>query len=558
MFAGTAVSGHAAERVTGTDVTGTGTKTPIAATANLAQTLSASELINEGLRQRQQVGAEAARPYFEKAAQLEPNSHVPWFMLGNAESEAGDLDAAVAHYERARDLNPSDHVIRYNLGINQLWRGYIDAAIEELRAACRINPSYLQAQSSYLMALQSSDRISPDEIAAATRKWGAAFSVEHPASAQPAVRPHANNPERLRVGFISGDFRTHSVAHFFEPILSARDRGAFKYVLYSNFHLQDAVTQRLRAYADVWHDVWRLTDDALIELIRSDQIDVLVDLAGHTASNRLAVFARRAAPVQISYLGYPASTGLATMDYRITDAVTDPSVPADDWHCERLLRLPDSQWCFRPFGSPVALGPLPAREAGFVTFGSFNNLTKASDTLLRCWVQILARLPASHLRLTRVRSAKRAAEIIGLFAQAGMAPERIECVAFANDPPYGEQFAGVDIALDNYPYNGVTTTCESLYVGVPVISLYGRNGVSRSGLSLLATLGLGEMAASTPAQYVDIAVALGNDLLRLEQLRTSLRARFEQSSLRDEKRFTTNFEKLLRAAWKQYRESNSI
>jgi predicted O-linked N-acetylglucosamine transferase (SPINDLY family) len=240
------------------------------------------------------------------------------------------------------------------------------------------------------------------------------------------------------------------------------------------------------------------------------------------------------------------------MDYRITDAVTDPPVPADAWHCERLLRLPDSQWCFRPFGTPAVPGPLPAREAGFVTFGSFNNLTKASDTLLGCWVQILVNLPTSRLRLTRIRSAQRAAEILALFAQSGVAPERIECVPYANDPPYGLQFAGVDIALDNYPYNGVTTTCESLYVGVPVISLHGRSGVSRSGLSLLGSLGLGELVASTPEQYVGIAVSLGGDLARLEQLRASLRARFDQSSLRDEKRFAAKFEELLRVAWQEH------
>jgi predicted O-linked N-acetylglucosamine transferase (SPINDLY family) len=542
------------ERATATGATAA-SGAPAAATAAIAVSSpapSASELINEGLRERQRVGTAAARPFFERAAQLEPNSHVPWFMLGNVASELGELDVAVAHYAHARDLHPSDHVIRYNLGLNQLSRGYIDAAIEELRAARGLNPSYLQAQSSHIMALHSSDRVDPEEIAATIREWGARFSLQHPALARSAVRPATAHAERLRVGFVSGDFRTHSVAHFLEPILSARDRGAFAYVLYSNSNVQDAVTQRLRAYADDWRDVWQLTDDALIELIRTDRIDILVDLSGHTASNRLAVFARRAAPVQVSYLGYPASTGLATMDYRFTDAATDPPVPADDWHCERLLRLPDSQWCFRPFGTPAIPGPLPASESGFVTFGGFNNLTKASDTLLRCWVQILVKLPTAHLRLTRVRSAQRAAEIIALFGQSGVVPERIECVPYANDPPYGEQFAGVDIALDNYPYNGVTTTCESLYFGVPVISLYGRNGVSRSGLSLLGTLGLGELAASTPEQYIEIAVALGSDLPRLEQLRESLRSRFEQSSLRDEKRFAANFEKLLRTAWHEH------
>jgi protein O-GlcNAc transferase len=533
---------------THTTTTSTATGTPTSAAP------SAGELINEGLRQRQQIGAHAARPYFEKAAQLEPNSHVPWFMLGNVSSELGELDAAVSYYTRASDLCPGDHVIRYNVGLNQMWRGYIDAAIEELRVACGLSASYIQAQSSLIMAQHNSDRISPEEIAVTIREWGSRFSIEHPASAAVAVLDGAARPERLRVGFVSGDFRTHSVAHFFEPILDSRDRSGFTYVLYSNFHGQDAVTQRLRANADDWRDVWRLTDDALIELIRGDRIDILVDLSGHTAFNRLAVFARRAAAVQVSYLGYPSSTGLETMDYRITDAVTDPPVPADEWHCERLLRLPHSQWCFRPFGTPPIPGPLPARDAGFVTFGSFNNLTKASDTLLRCWVEILVKLPTSHLRLTRVRSGQRAAEIIALFGQSGVGPERIECVSYADEPPHGSQFAGVDIALDNYPYNGVTTTCESLYVGVPVISLHGRNGVSRSGLSLLGVLGLGELVGSTPQQYIDIAVALGSDLSRLEQMRALLRSRFEQSSLRDEKRFAANFEELLRVAWREHLE----
>jgi len=472
-------------------------------------------------------------------------------MLGNVASELGDLDVAAHHYLRARDLQPGDHIIRYNLGLNHLWRGYIDAAIEELRAACGLNPKYLPAQSSYIMALHNSDRVSPEEIAAAIREWGARFSLEHPASGRISQRLDTSHPERLRVGFISGDFRAHSVAHFFEPIMSARDRSAFSYILYSNFNLRDAVTERLREYADDWRDIWQLTDDALIEQIRADRIEILVDLSGHTVYNRLAVFARRAAPVQVSYLGYPDSTGLKTMDYRITDAVTDPQGSADAWHSEHLLRLPNSQWCFRPFGTWAAPGLLPARKAGFVTFGSFNNLTKASDTLLRCWVEILVKLPTSRLRLTRVRSSQRAAEIVALFEQSGVSAERIESVPYERDPPYGSQFAGVDIALDNYPYNGVTTTCESLYVGVPVISLHGRNGVSRSGLSLLGSLGLGELVASTPEQYVEIAVALASDLSRLERLRASLSTCIEQSLLRDEKRFAREFEKLLSVAWQR-------
>jgi protein O-GlcNAc transferase len=509
------------------------------------------ELIKEGLRQRQEHGVAAAIPLFEKAAQLEPNSHLPFFMLGNAISELGDLDRAVHHFVRARDLQPREPVIRFNLGLRHLWRGYIDAAIEELRVATRLNRDYLPAQSTYLLALHSSDRVSAEEIAEAVHHWGVRFARQHPATIPPELGGCAARPERLRVGFISGDFRTHSVAHFLLPIVNAHDRDAFAYVLYNTSAEQDEVTEQFRSYSDEWRDVLQRTDDALIQLIRADRIDVLVDLSGHTAFNRLAVFARRAAPVQVSYLGYPDSTGLPTMDYRITDTTADPQPLADTWHSERLLRLPDSQWCFRPFGTAAPPGPLPARNAGFVTFGSFNLLSKASDTLLQCWAQILVNSPKSHLRLTRIRSPQRAAEIVAMLSGCGVAPERVECVAEQTVAPHGLQYSGVDIALDHYPYNGVTTTCESLYCGVPVVSMHGRNGVSRSGLSLLGSLGLGELVAATPRQYVETALALAGDRMRLEELRGSLRARFDKSSLRDERRFVTHFEQLLDMAWRE-------
>jgi protein O-GlcNAc transferase len=525
------------------------TAVPIAETAPAPP--GASELINEGLLLREKSGAAAALPLFERAAELAPDSYLPFLMLGNASSELNELDRAVNFFEHARDLEPNNAVIRYNLGLNHLWRGYIRSAIEELRTACRLDPSHDQAQSSYIMALHNSDLVSPAEIANAIRGWATQFALRHPAAARP-VAPERAFARNLHVGFVSGDFRTHSVAHFFEPILSARSHDTFEYYLYSNSPHRDAVTARFRAHADAWRDVFSLSDDALIEKIRADRIDILVDLSGHTEFNRLSVFALRAAAVQVTYLGFPNSTGLATMDYRITDLATDEYPVADGWHSETLLRLPDTQWCFRPFGAPLTAGPLPARKAGYVTFGSFNNLTKASDTLLRCWAKILVNSPTSRLRLTRIRSPERVREIVGLFEKSGIAAERIEAVPYKIEVPYGAQFAGVDIALDHYPYNGVTTTCESLYVGVPVISLHGRNCVSRSGLSLLNALGLGDLVASTPEQYVEIALELAKDLPRLEALRAGLRSRFDQSPLRDEKRFAADFERLLRAAWQQY------
>ena len=514
---------------------------------------SATELVSEGLQQRQRNGARAALPLFERAAQIEPHSHLPLLMLGNANSELGHFDQAAAYYERARDLEPKNDVVRYNLGLCHLSRGYIDSAIAELAGACYLNPTYEAAHSAFIMALHYSDHATPEEIVATVREWGTRLAAQHASKAGAwTSRKDISLSRKLRVGFVSADFRTHSVAHFLEPIASARCRGTFEYVFYSNSDRRDEVTERFCAYADVWRDVVQLSDNALIELICADGIDILVDLSGHTTSNRLAVFAARAAPVQVAYLGFPDSTGLPTMDFRISDAITDPPIPADSWHTETLLRLPDSQWCFRPFGAPVPPGPLPALDSGFVTFGSFNNLTKISDTILRCWTQILLKLPTARLRLTRVQSRTRASEIVEALEESGIGSDRIDSVPYRGEVPHGAQFVGVDIALDPYPYNGVTTSCECLFVGVPVISLYGRNSVSRSGLSILSTLGLRDLAASTEEQYVDIAVALASDLVRLEELRRGLRGRIERSSLRNEELFAKQFDELLQLAWSQY------
>jgi len=508
----------------------------------------AKALIIEGLRRRQEDGVAAALDCFTRAAQLDPKSYLPLLMLGNAASELGECDAAVGHLERARSLAPYNHDIRFNLGLNQLLRGYADAAIAELQVACDLHPVDLASRSSYFLGLHHSDGFGPEEIAEKIREWGAWFAQRHAPKVRWMPREDANPVDKLRVGFVSGDFREHSVAHFFEPIAAERDPRAFCYVFYNTSPERDPVTERLRDYADEWRDVAQLTDPALMELIARDRIDILVDLSGHTHGGRLAVFAGRAAPVQVTYLGFPNGTGLPTMDYRITDAITDPP-SADGWHVERLLRLPESQWCYRSFGPPIAPGPLPALATGFVTFGSFNSLTKASGALLRCWGDLMMQLPTSRLRLTRVRSPRRAADIVAALGQLGVAAARIDCMPHRGEVPQGIQFAGVDIALDHYPYNGVTTTCESLDNGVPVVSLYGRHSASRSGLSMLSTLGLGELAASNPHDYVGIALALARDLPRLAQLRGSLRSRFDQSPLRDEKRFATDFEQALRTAW---------
>lgn len=286
--------------------------------------MSMRDFVNEGLRRVQTGDVAAALALFEKAAEIEPGSHIPPFMLGNAFSHMGDLDTAAIHYLRARGLRPSEAVIRFNSGLNELSRGYTESAIAELREACRLNPQHTAARSAYLVALLNSDRHGADDVAAAAVNWGTQCAAQYPDAGELQRSRGAGPPRRLRVGFVSGDFRTHSVARFFEPIASGHDRDAFEYFFYHNFPEHDEVTERIRGYAHQWRDVWRLDDDALAARIRSDRIDILVDLAGHTAFNRLPVFARRAAPVQVTYLGFPGSTGLPTMDFRITDGTTDP------------------------------------------------------------------------------------------------------------------------------------------------------------------------------------------------------------------------------------------
>lgn len=501
------------------------------------------EIISLGLAERKFAGTEAAVPHFMRAAELFPLSALPFFMLGNATSELGNLDSAVAYYERACALSPADHVIHYNLGLNHYWRGDVTRALVALEAARRLDPSYVPAQITYLMALHNDERSSPELVAREIAIWGKGVASRFP----PMPCTAGLNSGRRRIGFVSGDFRVHSVAHFFLPLLQSRDRDRFEYLLYSTSHHQDEVTDAMKAGCDGWRECWQLSTSEMRSMIRADRIDILVDLSGLTEYNRLDVFSTRAAPVQITYVGCPSSTGIGSMDFRITDSITDPAPIAESFHSERLLRLPRTQWCFRPFGR-VSHSNSSGCGARSITFASLNNLIKISDTILGCWAQILREVPNSILRLTRVRSPGRAQELLRFLERQGVARDRVDCVAYLPTAPHGSQCLGVDIALDPFPYNGVTTTCEALSCGVPVVSLCGEGGVSRSGKSLLEALDLPELVASTPDEYVRIAVDLASEPGRLESMRNGLADRFERSILRDEAAFARSFEALLDAA----------
>ena len=522
---------------------------PALATGQPAALADSESLLGAGLEDWRAQRKDEARRKFAEAARIAPSSLLPHFYLGNCAVESGQFDAALEHYTEALRIEPANSRIYANLSVAHLRRADAQSAIAALRKAIELDPDYRDAHQSLLFALHYSEQLTPAEITGAHRAWGRAFCSA--ATDDSKVAPVNPEPGRaLRIGYVSGDFRQHSVAAFFEAIAIHHDRQSFQVVCYHTAAHADVVTARLKAAADTWRDIDGMPDEDAVRLIQADRIDLLVDLSGHTVGNRLGVFARRAAPVQLTYLGYPGTTGVPAMDFRITDAATDPPGAADALHTERVLRLPGAQWCYWPDSDLPECGPLPAQQCGHVTFGSFNDFSKAGDPVLHAWGEILHRLPGSRLRLLRTPGGQRVQRAQALLAEHGVAAERLDWVVSAvSRPSHAERFAGVDIALDTFPINGVTTTVECLWMGIPVISVHGGNCISRSGLSLLRAVGLPDLATGTVDDYVAAAVALANDHPRLTEIRRNLRGGM-RVALADAPRFVASLEELYRSAWR--------
>jgi predicted O-linked N-acetylglucosamine transferase (SPINDLY family) len=359
----------------------------------------------------------------------------------------------------------------------------------------------------------------------------------------------------LRIGYVSPDFRNHSVAYFIEPVIREHSPDNFDVICYSHSFVQDHVTESIKQSAGDWRDITRASDDVAYKLIREDGIDILIDLAGHTGNNRLPLFARKPAPVQISWIGYPATTGLSAIDYKIVDEYTDPSGITDQFYTERLLRLPDTFLCYLPDASIPAVGSLPALSSGYITFGSFNHFSKISPMVFSMWQDILRKIPTARLVIkTRSLSDPTVRDsVMKTFRNEGIAEERLELLSWSpSRREHLDLYNRIDIALDTFPYHGTTTTCEALSMGVPVVTLAGDTHCSRVGVSLLSNVGLPELIAYTPESYIEKAVTLANDLEKLQSLRVTLRDKMTLSPLSDAKRFTANLEKCYREIWKQW------
>ena len=499
---------------------------------------------------------------YRRVVELEPsgNSHSN---LAKNLSDSGQLNEAIEFAREAVKRLPHNQraIPHNNLGSALTLRGELAEGLENYKLAIAIDVENASMHSNYLLASNYVDKPDLAVLFQEHKNFGDKFEsfiakmYENPLATQAKRAQRARADHKPRIGYVSPDFYGHAVGQFIEPILATHDKNKFEVICYSdNFHTDES-TARMKAVVANWRQVNELNDEDLARMIQSDGIDILVDLAGHTALNRMGVFIRKPAPIQVTWIGYPNTTGLSTMDYRITDALADPVGAADELHTEKLLRLPECFSCFQAPKNSPDVGPLPALANGFITIGSFNNFAKITPHVMRVWIDIMNRVPGSRLLLKNrsLDNPHLKQLILDQLCKHGADAKRVDLRSPDISPmDHLNGYNLLDIALDSFPYNGTTTTCEALWMGAPVITLAGNNHVSRVGVSQMTNLGLPEFIARDTNDYVNIAVALANDLPRLAELRAGMRERLKNSPLMNVPRFTKNLEEAYDVIWKKY------
>ncbi|WP_277187029.1 tetratricopeptide repeat protein [Caballeronia sp. BR00000012568055] len=507
--------------------------------------------------------------------------------LGNVYMESGRLGQAEAPLRRALEIDPNYWGAVYNLSLHYKNIRRIDEAEAMSRRALELRPHLAAchiALGNALLAKCSGDisealdcyrrgiELDPDcrightnlcytltfvsedgyDVVEECRRYAAHF--EAPIAAQTVH--HANERtagRRLRIGYVSPDFREHCQALFMMPLLRNHDREAFEIYCYSTVGSPDQVTGQIEQMVDVLRNVHKLDDDQLALQITEDRIDVLVDLTMHMSANRLPVFARRPAPVQISWLAYPGTTGSTAIDYRLTDPWLDPEETGhlDDRYTETSIRLPDTFWCYDSRTTDVQVNELPAATLGHITFGCLNNPCKLTDHTFSLWAQVLRQVEGSRLKLLVAHGDARN-DVSRKFAALGVDPERITFLDYQSRDAYLRTYNEIDMLLDTFPYNGHTTSLDALWMGVPVVTVIGKTPASRAGYSLLSNLGMQELAAESESEFVRTAVELARDLPRLTEIRQGLRERMVRSPLMDGARFARGMEAALRRVWVEW------
>jgi protein O-GlcNAc transferase len=493
---------------------------------------------------------------FQQAIAHQPNSAEAHDSLGSVLVLLTRYDEALPCFQRALELSPNFVDALNHLAALLGLRGEAAAAVEMFRRALQLAPHRADIHSNLILQMQYAQGDNATALAAELEHW----DRRHAAPCAPGIVLLGNDrsPERrLRIGYVSPDFRDHVVGYNILPLFIHRTREFFEAYAYSSVAQPDALTARFRAAVDHWRDAAPLNDGQLAALVRQDEIDVLVDLSLHTAKNRLPTFAHKPAPLQVSFAGYPGGTGLQAMDWHLTDPHLEPPLNAARASYDRPFPLPRSFWCYAELATHAPVEPvnaLPALTSGRVTFGCLNNLVKITAATLELWAGVLRAVPTSHLLLLaspgfareRVRAALEA---------AGIAGERIE---FADRQPrigYFALYRQIDIGLDTFPYHGHTTSLDAYWMGVPVVTLVGPTPVSRAGLSQLSNLGLADLTAKTPAEFVQTATALARDLPRLAMLRAGLRERLQRSPLMDGPGFARDVEAAYRTLWREWCET---
>jgi predicted O-linked N-acetylglucosamine transferase (SPINDLY family) len=451
---------------------------------------------------------------------------------------------------RLLDIDPNNLEAMQALAISIWGQGRCAEAAERFQALRDKVPWVLDLQTKELFLLNYDSRISPADVFIRHRSFGEHLERAVPRRFETFGSIDSERP--LRIAYLSPDFNWHPIALFIIPVIQHHNRDQCEVICYYTGSTVDEVTRKLQTLADRWIDASSMSDTLLADKIHEDGIDILVDLAGHTAGSRLGVFAQQPAPVQVAWMGYLNTTGLTRIQYRLCDARTDPLGISDPLHTEKLVRLPHSQWCYRPFFSLETTETVPVIRRGHLTFGSFNHPLKISPDLCAKWAEILALVPGSQLLCVGVMSARKMAELLSELTMTGVDPERIQIVTRTELHQYFDLYNDVDIALDTYPYGGGTTTFDALWMGVPVVAAKGPTPTSRSAASILAALDLDDWIAPSIDDYVRVAVERARDTAELGNLRGNLRQRLQSSPLMDEVTFIRDLEDAYRQMWRNW------
>jgi protein O-GlcNAc transferase len=493
---------------------------------------------------------DAGADSYRRALELNPRDASAAASLGNALLAKMDLDGAVTAYRWALELQPDLVAVVNNLGIVFKEQGLLDESLKCCESAMNLRPNDAAIHSNLVYLMSFHPGYDSVELSRQQRRW----NELHAKPLKDLIRPHGNDrspDRRLKIGYVSPNLCRHVVGQNLFPLLREHDHEQFEIHCYSSVPKPDAFSELLRGHTDIWRDVADRDDEALAEIIRRDRIDTLVDLSLHMARNRLLVFARKPAPVQATFAGYPASTGLDAIDYRITDPYLDAPGSNDQFDSEAPIRLPDSFWCYDPRLAELDVNVLPAQTNGFVTFGCLNNFCKVNEPVLKLWAEVLKAVGRSRLMMLCPEGSHRQ-RLLDLLQREGVQPDRVELVTHRPHAQYLKQYHRIDLGLDTFPYNGHTTSLDAFWMGVPVVSLVGETAVGRGGKSILSNIGLPELAARRPRQFVQTAITLAQSPDRLAELRRTMRHRMLTSPLMNARRFARNIENVYRQMWTQW------